>query len=56
MKNKIIWEWVPCQNCGKLVHICLPFYGCVFCDECMEGESYRYTATAKEFVAWGEVK
>ena len=36
-----------CQNCGKMVQIILPFYGCVFCVDC-QGESY-VTADASEF-------
>ena len=39
---------IPCQNCGKLVLVAVPFYGCVFCSECMQGESYE-TADAPEF-------
>ena len=39
---------IPCQNCGKLVSVILPFYGCVFCDECAKGQSYE-AADAPEF-------
>lgn len=48
-------EELPCQNCGKLVWVTLPFYGCVFCSDCMKGESYE-TADAPEFkrkFVWG---
>ena len=31
---------VPCFNCGKLVHVMLPFYGCVFCSDCTKSGSY----------------
>lgn len=37
-----------CQNCGKEVEVIVPFFGCVFCPECMKGESYE-TADAAEF-------
>ena len=36
---------VPCQNCGKLVTISLPFLGCVFCRDCMMGDSGQYDGT-----------
>lgn len=39
---------MPCQNCGKMVNVMVPFYGCIFCSECMKGESYE-TADAAEF-------
>ena len=29
----------PCQNCGKMVTIMLPFVGCVFCEDCARGDS-----------------
>lgn len=41
-------EELPCQNCGKLVLVTVPFYGCIFCSECIESESYE-TADAPEF-------
>ena len=44
-----------CQNCGKKVMVPSPFYGCVFCSDCMGGESYE-TADAPEFkpgYKWG---
>jgi len=31
---------VPCFNCGKLVSVMLPFYGCIFCSDCMKGGAY----------------
>ena len=31
---------LPCQNCGTLVTVHLPFIGCVFCEECSHGISY----------------
>lgn len=54
MTEKIKWivehkmSELPCQNCGKLVRVMLPFYGCVFCEDCASGESYE-TADAPEF-------
>ena len=56
MSKEMMMDKLPCQNCGKLVDVCLPFYGCVFCSECMKGESYE-TADAPEFkerVVWEE--
>lgn len=38
---------VPCQNCGRMVSVMLPFYGCVFCSDCQDGGSY--SAMAEEF-------
>lgn len=29
----------PCQNCGRLVKIIVPFIGCVFCGDCMGSQS-----------------
>ena len=29
----------PCQNCGRMVTIMLPFVGCVFCGDCMGADS-----------------
>lgn len=39
---------LPCQNCGELVSVLAPFYGCVFCVDCMKTESYE-SADAPEF-------
>jgi hypothetical protein len=45
---------IPCQNCGTLVNVRLPFYGCVFCSDCMKFESFE-TADAPEFKEqWSE--
>lgn len=30
---------VPCQNCGRLVTISLPFIGCVFCSDCIDNDT-----------------
>ena len=38
----------PCQNCGILVTILLPFVGCVFCSDCIKADS-SYEATAENF-------
>lgn len=35
----------PCQNCGKMVTISLPFLGCVFCGDCMRSDSGQYDGT-----------
>ena len=32
----------PCQNCGKLVLIHVPFIGCVFCSDCVGGRTVAY--------------
>ena len=47
-EEMMMMDKLPCQNCGELVEVCLPFYGCVFCSECKRGESYE-TADAPEF-------
>jgi hypothetical protein len=41
-------EELPCQNCDKLVSVILPFYGCVFCQDCSEN-NIAFTAAGKEF-------
>ena len=46
--NPVQTAELPCQNCGKLVMVAIPFYGCIFCDECMKFQSYE-TADASEF-------
>ena len=41
---------IPCMNCGKMVTVTLPFYGCIYCAECMEGQdSISYTAATEQF-------
>ena len=35
----------PCQNCGKMVTVMLPFLGCVFCGDCMNLDSGQYDGT-----------
>ena len=30
---------LPCQNCGRLVLVSLPFIGCVFCGDCIHSDS-----------------
>jgi len=32
----------PCQNCGKLVTIHVPFIGCIFCSDCAGGRTVAY--------------
>ncbi len=39
---------LACQNCGELVDVIIPFVGCVFCADCMKGETYN-DASAREF-------
>ena len=47
---------LPCQNCGKIVTVKVPFYGCIFCADCMKTQSYE-TADAPEFKEiWNERK
>lgn len=29
----------PCQNCGRMVTIMLPFIGCVFCRDCVGADT-----------------
>ena len=31
---------VPCQGCGKLITVTLPFIGCPFCNDCMQPKVY----------------
>jgi hypothetical protein len=31
----------PCQNCGRLVIIVLPFVGCVFCGDCNKEDTWN---------------
>jgi hypothetical protein len=47
MKDEKIFTELPCQNCGKLVTVALPFVGCVFCSDCWEPSFI--TADAPEF-------
>ncbi len=39
---------VPCQNCGKMVTIMVPFVGCVFCNDCSKG-SGTWEANTEDF-------
>lgn len=39
---------ISCFNCGEPVQVMLPFYGCVYCAECMISEGYG-VADAPEF-------
>lgn len=36
---------VPCQNCGKMVTVLLPFIGCVFCGDCTINDTGQYDGT-----------
>ena len=38
----------PCQNCGKMVQVMIPFVGCVFCSDCARGTSI-YEANSEDF-------
>jgi hypothetical protein len=40
---------VKCQNCGKHVLVTIPFYGCVFCEDC-KNESKIYTSGTEDFI------
>ncbi|KKL57202.1 hypothetical protein LCGC14_2237810 [marine sediment metagenome] len=42
--NKTLGE-SPCQNCGRMVTIILPFVGCVFCGDCAGADSGQYDGT-----------
>ncbi len=35
----------PCQNCGRMVTVMLPFIGCVFCNDCARSDSGQYDGT-----------
>lgn len=35
-------EMLPCQNCGNLVAVVMPFVGCVFCSDCQQDGTYIY--------------
>jgi len=35
----------PCQNCGRMVAVMLPFIGCVFCGDCAKNDSGQYDGT-----------
>lgn len=41
----------PCQNCGKLVKVQVPFVGCVFCGDCMIGGTNHFVYGTKTFGA-----
>lgn len=39
-----------CFSCGKPVMIVVPFYGCVYCSDCIKSEStINYSATTEDF-------
>lgn len=40
---------VPCQNCGKLVKVKVPFVGCVFCGDCGSARDFTWSATTEDF-------
>ncbi len=40
-----------CHNCGKIITVLTPFYGCIFCADCMDAETIAYQADASEFKA-----
>ena len=39
----------PCQSCGRLVWIILPFVGCVFCGECGQPKVWQQQASVEDF-------
>lgn len=39
-KQKMELGELPCQSCGTLVSVWLPFHGCVFCPECSGSKGY----------------
>jgi len=40
IKTEVITAEVPCQGCGKLMTVALPFIGCPFCNDCMQSKAY----------------
>ena len=49
----------PCQNCGKMVTILLPFVGCVFCGDCGINDSGQNDGTEdfydkRRVSGWGQ--
>lgn len=38
---------LPCENCGRVVSVIVPFVGCVFCNDCMMGDS-SWEATTEQ--------
>lgn len=44
----VITVEMPCFSCDEPVEVMLPFYGCVYCAECMVSEGYG-VADAPEF-------
>ena len=47
--TKRTWGYIACQNCGKPVHVLLPFIGCVFCSKCSQPSGWSAEANAEEF-------
>ena len=44
---------VPCQNCGRLVIVTLPFIGCVFCKDCQKTDgNFSWEASSEDFHKW----
>ena len=43
--NKIVN--IACFCCGKLVQVMLPFYGCVYCSDCISND--KFSATTERF-------
>jgi hypothetical protein len=37
----------PCQNCGKMVKVMLPFIGCIFCSDCSSVSHDYWTASTE---------
>jgi hypothetical protein len=35
---------VPCDSCGKMVAVLLPFVGCVYCGDCISLTNNFYTS------------
>lgn len=38
--DKIEFQDIPCQNCGTIITVPNPFYGCAFCSKCMNPTAY----------------
>lgn len=52
LENTTLGE-IPCQGCGKLITVVLPFTGCPFCSHCLRGRSWPGTTEQYDY---GEAK
>jgi hypothetical protein len=42
-ENERRWGEIPCQSCGEIVSVMLPFAGCAFCANCSAANQYSYS-------------